>query len=187
MKKIVHKIIKSMIDNIRMTVIALSFIICHLSFSTAGAQTVTKTRHTKALTTDVVTTGSMTVRKPDYICISTDGDRDQLIMNGTQFTMTIGGRKHMTDSRKNAQFATFQSVLRAVINGQPIPQADDVTVSTKGGVKTITITPVAKKKRQMFTSFVLAVNAKTSAFLTLRMNDGKGGYTNYEFTGHQQK
>ena len=162
------------------------FLLCLLTLS-VSAQTVTKTRRTKALATDVVTTGTMTVRKPDYICISTDSDRDQLIMDGTQFTMTMGGRKHVTDSRTNAQFATFQSVLHAVINGQPIPQTDDVNVSTKGGVKTITITPVAKKKRQMFTSFVLTVDARTSAFSTLRMNDGKGGYTNYEFTGHQQR
>ena len=161
-----------------------SFLLFYLlTFSplSVSAQTVTKTRHTKALTTDVVTTGTMTIRKPDYICISTDGDRDQLIMDGTKFTMTMGGRKHVTDSRTNAQFATFQSVLLAVINGQPVPQADDVTVSTKGGVKTITITPAAKKKRQLFSSFVLVVGARTSAFRTLRMNGAGEDYTEYSF------
>lgn len=148
---------------------------------TANAQTVTKTSHKKAVKTDVVTTGTMTVRKPDYICISTDNDKDQLIMDGTQFTMTMGGKKHTTDSRKNAQFATFQSVLTAVINGQPIPAGDDLSVTTQGGRKTITITPDGKKRRQLFTSFVLVIDAKTSAFKVLRMNGRNEDYTEYVF------
>lgn len=158
------------------------FLFCLLAcFATAEAQQVTKTTHKKAVKTDVVTTGSMTIRKPNYICISTDNDRDQLIMDGTQFTMTVGKKKHVTDSRKNPQFATFQAVLEAVINGRPIPAGEDLTVSTKGNEKTITITPTGKKRRQMFTSFVLIVDAKTSAFKTLKMNDRSGGYMEYSF------
>lgn len=158
----------------------LLFLLCMLAV-TANAQTVTKTSHKKAVKTDVVTTGTMTVRKPDYICISTDNDKDQLIMDGTQFTMTMGGKKHTTDSRKNAQFATFQSVLTAVINGQPIPTGDDLAVTTQGGRKTITITPDGKKRRQLFTSFVLVIDAKTSAFKVLRMNGRNEDYTEYVF------
>lgn len=146
----------------------------------AHAQEVTKTVHKKAVKTDVVSTGTMTIRKPDYICISTGGDRDRLIMDGTQFTMTMGGKQHVTDSRKNTQFATFQKVLHAVINGQPVPMDDDLTVTTKGSQKTITITP-AGKKRQLFTSFVLVIDAKTSAFRTLRMNGRGEDYTEYNF------
>ena len=148
--------------------------------SPAEAQTVTRTRHQAALTTDAVSTGTLTIRKPDYICISTDGGRDQLIMDGTQFTMTTGGKKHVTDSKRNAQFATFQKVLNAVINGQPIPTGDDMTIATKNGQQTITITPTGKK-RQMFTSFVLVVDEKTSAIRQLRMNERAGNYVNYEF------
>lgn len=158
----------------------LLFLLCMLAV-TANAQTVTKTSHKKAVKTDVVTTGTMTVRKPDYICISTDNDKDQLIMDGTQFTMTMGGKKHTTDSRKNAQFSTFQSVLTAVINGQPIPAGDDLAVTTQGGRKTITITPDGKKRRQLFTSFVLVIDAKTSAFKVLRMNGRNEDYTEYVF------
>ena len=59
----------------------------------ANAQTpVTKVSHSKAVKTDVVTTGDVTIRKPDYICISTDGGKDQLIMDGTKFTMTTKGK-----------------------------------------------------------------------------------------------
>lgn len=151
--------------------------ICQFLF--CAAQTVTRTRHQAALTTDQVTTGSVTIRKPEYICISTDGDKEQLIMDGTKFTMSMGGKKHVTDSKKNKQFATFHEVLKAVINGQDIPATDDVTTTVQNGQKTITITP-EKKKRQMFTSFVLVVDAKTSAIRQLRMNERAGNYINYD-------
>ena len=158
----------------------LLLIIFSLFFSPAEAQTVTRTRHQAALTTDAVTTGTLTIRKPDYICISTDGGREQLLMDGIQFTMTTGGKKHVTDSKRNAQFATFQKVLHAVINGQPVPKGEDMTIVTKNGQQTITITPTGKK-RQMFTSFVLVIDAKTSALRQLRMNERAGNYVNYDF------
>lgn len=157
----------------------LFYILCVL-LSPAGAQSVTKTVHKKAVKTDVISTGVMTIRKPDYICISTDNDHDFLMMDGTQFTMTMGGKKQVTDSRKNAQFVTFQKVLYAVINKQPIPASDDLTIATQNGQQTITITP-SKKKRQLFTSFVLVIDAKTSAIRQLRMNERAGNYINYEF------
>ena len=152
-----------------------------LHFTLSVAQSVTRTQHRAAVTTDAVTTGNMTIRKPDYICISTDGGREQLIMDGTKFTMTIGGKKHTTDSKKNVQFDTFHKVLKAVINGRPIPVSNELTVSTKNGQKTITITPSGKKRRQMFTSFVLVIDAKTNSFIKLRMNGRKTDYTEYTF------
>lgn len=147
--------------------------------TSVSAQTVTKTTHKKAVKTDVVTTGTLTIRKPEYICISTNGDKDQLIMDGTKFTMTMGGRQHVTDSKKNPQFATFHTVLKAVINQQAIPQSDDMTVVTKGNTTTVTIVPTGKK-RQLFTSFVLTINAKTKALRTLRMNGRGEDYTEYK-------
>ena len=166
--------------NMKRLILALTLICFPLTFVGVAAQTVTRTRHQAALTTDAVTTGTLTIRKPDYICISTDGGRDQLLMEGTKFTMTMGGKKHVTDSRRNAQFATFQKVLNAVINGQPVTKGEDMTIATKNGLQTITITPTAKK-RQMFTSFVLVVDAKTSDFRQLRMNERGGNYVNYDF------
>ena len=153
----------------------LLLLLCCLFALCAQAQTVTKVSHSKAVKTDVVTTG-----KPDYICISTDGGKDQLLMDGTQFTMTQKGKKHVTDSRKNPLFADFHAVLKAVINHQPIPSSDDVKVTTKGNEQTITITP-SGKKRQMFTSFVLVVDSKSSTMKRLRMNGRSESYTEYTF------
>ena len=143
-------------------------------------QSVTKVSHSKAVKTDVVATGDVTIRKPEYICISTDGGKDQLIMDGTKFTMTQKGKKHVTDSKSNPQFATFHAVLKAVINRQAIPTGNDITTTTKGGEQTITITPSAQK-RQMFTSFVLVIDSKTSAMKRLRMNGRNESYTEYTF------
>ena len=56
----------------------LLLLLCCLFALCAQAQTVTKVSHSKAVKTDVVTTGDVTIRKPDYICISTDGGKDQV-------------------------------------------------------------------------------------------------------------
>ena len=158
----------------------LLLLLCCLFALSLQAQTVTKVSHSKAVKTDVVTTGEMTIRQPDYICISTDGGKDQLIMDGTKFTMTMKGKKHTTDSKTNALFATFQKVLHAVINRQSIPTGDDLTIQKSDGLQTITITPPAQK-RQMFTSIVLVVDSKTSAMKRLRMNGRGESYTEYTF------
>ncbi len=158
----------------------LLLLFCCLFALSLQAQTVTKVSHSKAVKTDVVTTGEMTIRKPDYICISTDGGKDQLIMDGTKFTIITKGKKHVTDSKTNALFATFQKVLHAVINDQPIPAGNDLTIQKSNGLQTITITPSAQK-RQMFTSFVLVVDSKTSVMKRLRMNGRNDGYTEYTF------
>lgn len=159
-------------------IFTLAFVICNLTLSIA--QSVTRTQHRTAIAEDAVTTGTMTVRKPDYICISTDNGKEQLIMDGTKFTMVTGRKQHTTDSRKNAQFATFHEVLKAVIGGQPVPAKDDITVTTKGSLQTVTITP-AGKKRKMFTSFVMTVDTKGNKLKTLRMNERAGNYTEYTF------
>ena len=161
-------------------ILTLSLIISYLSFCPAEAQNVIRTRHQAALATDAVSTGTLTIRKPDYICISTDEGRNQMLMNGTQFTMVMDGKKHVTDSKRNAQFVTFQKVLNAVINGLPIPTGEDIAIVTKNGQQTVTITP-AGKKRKMFTSFVLVVDSKTSALRRLRMNERADNYVNYDF------
>ncbi len=160
----------------------LIFLTCMLaSFASINAQQVTKSVHKKALKTDVVTTGTMTIHKPNYICISTDGGKDQLIMDGTKFTMTLGNKQHITDSRRNMQFATFHEVLKAVINNQPIPESTEVSITTKNRQRTVVITPSGKKKRQMFTSFELVIDDSTSAIRWLRMNGRGGNYITYEF------
>jgi hypothetical protein len=171
---------ESKMKDMKRLILALTLIICQLMFCPVEAQNVTRTRHQAALTTDAVSTGILTIRNPNYISISTDEGRNQLLMDGTQFTMIMDGKKHVTDSKRNAQFATFQKVLNAVINGQPIPTGEDMTITTKNGQQTVTITPTGKK-RKMFTSFVLVVDTKTSTLRQLRMNERAGNYVNYDF------
>ncbi len=159
-------------------ILFFSFVICQCLGGVAQAQSVTRISHKKAVMNDEVTTGEMTVRKPDYICISTNGGKDVLQMEDTQFTMIVNGKKHVTNSQKNRMFATFQKVLLAVINSRPLPQGEDLTVSTQDGLHTVSITPKSKK-RQMFTSLELVIDAKTSQMKKLRMNGRGGSYVEY--------
>ena len=156
----------------------------HCSAATA---TVTKTAHKDAVKQDVVTKGTLKMAKPASVTISTNGGSDQLIMQGSQFTMVVKGKKHTTSSQSHPQFASFQTVFESILSGGAvdISKLADLTIGKQGTLLVLTITPQAESKkaarRMLFTSFVLTIDTRTSALRSLRMNE-RTGYTEYAFT-----
>ena len=147
----------------------------------------TKSLHRSAVKDDMVTTGTLEMKKPAHVCISIDGGKDMLLMEGSTFTMVAGGRKQKTTSEGNPQFATFQAVFEAILaGGGDLSKYADLNINRQGSDLVLTITPQAANKKQqrriMFTSLVLTIDARTSAMKSLRLNDKRGNYTNYEFT-----
>lgn len=156
------------------------------NFKQAGAN-INRIIHKKSLKKDIVTTGGACIMAPDMVSISTNEGRDKLLMKGTRFTMTVNGKEHSTDSKKNPQFATFHTVLTSVINGgtTDITKLPDVSIQKTGNSLSITVTPTTdnakKQKRMMYSKFVLVLDIKTSAFKLLRFVERDGGFTDYEF------
>ena len=195
--------------------ISLTLMICQLTFcvaqnadlqkavakykkTTTVTAAATKTSHKDAIAKDVVTKGTLTMKKPADVSISIDGGKDQLIMHGSEFTMVVKGKSHKTSSQTNPQFATFQAVFEYILNGgegdlsklSDLAKLNDLAVTKQGNNIILTITPKADSKkaqrRMLFSSFVLTIDKNTSELTTLRMNE-RGGYTEYTFTGHQVK
>ena len=79
--------------------------------ATVVTATATKTSHKDAIAKDVITKGTLTMKKPADVGITIDDGKDQLIMHGSEFTMVVKGKSHKTSSQKNPQFATFQAVF----------------------------------------------------------------------------
>lgn len=149
--------------------------------------TVTKSSHRAAVKNDVVTTGTLEMKKPAHVCINVNEGKDMLLMEGNQFTMKAGGRKQKTTSEGNPQFATFQGVFEAILaGGGDLSKYSDLTIAKQGHDLVLTITPTAQSKKQqrriMFTSLVLTIDSRTSALKSLRMNEQKGNYTDYQFS-----
>ena len=148
---------------------------------------VTKRAHKDAVANDAVTKGTFLMKAPNEVSITMEGGKDQLIMQGNQFTMVANGKKHKTDSQKNIQFASFQAVFESILSGgaKSISQLTDLTMKKNGTLLVLTITPQPDSKkaarRMMFTSFVLTIDTKTSELRSLRMNERKG-YTEYSFS-----
>lgn len=188
--------------------LVLSFIACQLSFSFAQSDfqkavakyknvstvtaNATKTSHKDAIAQDVVTKGKLTMKRPSEVGIVIEGGKDQLLMQGSTFTMMVKGKKHTTSSERNKQFASFQTVFESILSGgaKDISKLGDLTTVKKGQQLVLTITPKAETKkearRMMFSSFVLTIDCKTSELKSLRMNE-RGGYTEYTFSGFQFK
>lgn len=143
----------------------------------------TMVKHNKAMTKNKTYSGSLYMKNPDKVAISCDNGKEQLVMNGSTFTMVVGGKKRVASAKTAAQFAAFKAVLQSVLNGgkTDITKVQGVKVETEGGNVVVTMTPT-KEKRMMFTSFVLTINRKTSALEALTLNS-KRGYTKYTFAG----
>jgi outer membrane lipoprotein-sorting protein len=150
----------------------------------------TKTSHKDAVAKDVVTKGTLTMKKPADVGITIDGGKDQLLMHGSEFTMVVKGKSHKTSSDKNPQFATFQAVFEYILKGGEgdLSKYSDLAITKQGTAVVITITPKADNKkaqrRMLFSSFVLTIDSRTSELKSLRMNE-RGGYTEYTFTGYK--
>ena len=161
--------------------------------STSVTATATKTTHKAALAKDETAKGTLTMKQPAQVSITITEGKDQLLMEGSQFTMVAGGRKHKTSSQKNAQFASFQTVFESILSGgaKDISKLTDLEVKKQGSLLLLTITPVADSKkaarRMMFTSFQLVIDTKTSELRSLRMNEKAGNYTEYTFTNFNFK
>ena len=153
---------------------------------------VTKNTHKQAVAKDVTSKGTLTMKRPATVSIVIDGGKDQLLMEGSTFTMVVKGKKHTTSSQKNVQFASFQTVFESILSGgqKDISKLGDLTVSKQGNNLVLTITPQADSKkaarRMLFSSFVLTIDTKTSELKSLRMNE-RAGYTDYTFSGFQFK
>ena len=154
--------------------------------------TVTKTTHKQAVAKDITSKGTLTMKRPATVSIVMDGGKDQLLMEGSTFTMVVKGKKHVTSSEKNVQFASFQTVFESILSGgqKDISKLGDLTVNKQDGNLVLTITPKADSKkaarRMLFSSFVMTIDTKTSELKSLRMNE-RAGYTEYTFTGFQFK
>ena len=152
----------------------------------------TKTTHKNAVAKDQVTKGTLEMKAPSEVSITMEGGKDQLLMQGDVFTMTVKGKKHTTSSQKNSQFVTFQAVFESIMAGgsKDLSKFADLQTTKQGNTLTLTITPQAESKkaakRMLFSSFVMTIDTKTSELKALRMNE-RAGYTEYSFTGYQFK
>lgn len=161
-------------------------------YRTANSASAVCTRivHKKALAKNQTSTGTLTMHKPAQVVISVNGGKDALIMNGSNFTMKLNGRSFKTSSTTNAQFTTFQKVFEAILtggkNGVNVDKLPGTSVKKLGNQVVINIVPMAqgaaKMKHQLFTSFSMTIDERTSALKTLRMNQKQGNYVEYVFT-----
>ena len=147
----------------------------------------TKTTHKNAVAKDVTAKGTLTMKRPSEVTISTNEGKDQLLMRGSQFTMVVKGKKHTTSSQTNRQFASFQTVFESILAGgeKDITNLADLTAKKQGNLLVLTIAPKADSKkaarRMLFSSFVMTIDTRTSELRSLRMNE-RAGYTEYAFT-----
>lgn len=148
--------------------------------------TATRTVHKAAVAKDKVTSGTLYVKNKGAKVLIANG-KDALLMNGTAFTMKKGALKAKTDSNKDAQYKTFHDVLESIFNGgaTDISKHSDIKMAKSGNNVVLTITPVATKKKQMFSSFIVTIDCKAQELRSIRMMQKGGSYTEYGFSNYK--
>lgn len=135
--------------------------------------------------------GTFYMTSPNKVNISVNNGKDQLIMNGDIFTVTMKGKKHTTSAKKNVQMAALQQVLYYIMTGGQKGNINrsDIKVSQSGHLVTVNITSATakKKRRQLFSSVLLSIDSRTSEIKSMRMNQRGGNYTDYEFSNYKFK
>ena len=157
-------------------------------FKTSQNVTATATRvfHIGLLNQNVKSHGRLNISAPDKMSISVANGKEQLNMDGNDFNMIMFGLEHKTNSTNNPQFKTFQAVLSAIINGNPnhLNGVKGINICKNGDILTISIDPsceMDKKKKPMFTSYVITLDCKSGVINTLRLNRKGKSYIEYTF------
>ncbi len=142
---------------------------------------VVMTTHKAAVAKSEKNKGTFYFKKPGKFCLSINGGKSAMIMNGNTYTMVRGGHKSVAKGETAAYFRTLQTVLNTVITGGRISSLESLPgVSVDGGV--ITIVPTGKK-RQLFSSFVVTVAGRS--LQSLKMNGKSKNYTLYTFSSRE--
>lgn len=154
--------------------------------------TVIRTSHHVAIADDVVTKGYFYFKKPNKTCMIFNEGKDVLLMDNAVFTMINDGKKSIARGATHKQFEALLAVCKNIIAGKndniDINELADVQITKQGDIHTLVITPVVTdakaKRRMMFTSFVLTIDAESSNFKSLRMNRKGNNYTQYDFSDY---
>lgn len=150
---------------------------------------VTRVTHRAAIDGDISAKGTLYFKGPDKMCIRFEGEKDMLLMDGDRFTMVEKGKTSVAKGQTQSQFEALRNVFTNIILGKSDEAEAEVKTVKAGNAYVITVTPAVEggakaKRRLMFTSFTLTIDAGTYEFKSLRM-DGRGGnYTQYNLSGY---
>lgn len=155
--------------------------------------TVKLTRHNVALTNDIVTKGQYYWKRPNSQSMVFADTKEMLLAVGNSYTMVKGGKQRTIKAKGmgNNPFEILSDIYThlqsADSNGSLTTQAN-VSVTKQGASYLLTVTPkttdAKARRRLMFTSLVITVDAKTGNMSRLLIHERGGNYSQYDFSGY---
>lgn len=151
---------------------------------------VTMTKHNTMVTKDVTSQGKFYFKKPSKLCMTFNAGQDMLLMDGQVFTMVNDGKKQSVNGGGNSQFEALKTLMQSFSAGQEteidLSEIADVDMEKAGDLITMTITPIVtdpkQKRKMMFSSFIVKLDAKKSELKSIRLNEKGQNYTQYDFS-----
>jgi len=141
---------------------------------------VTRTTHRSAVKKDAVDYGSLTYKGAGEVAMFFS-DKDQLIMQGTTYTVISGKRRSVAKGDNALLFGALQRVIDNVFTGAKPTTGVGAEVNVTQSGNTVTITPGAKmgKKRLLVSSFEITIDPVKHRISQLRFNQKGNNFTLY--------
>lgn len=165
----------------------------HYKSLNSFSATVKLTRHNAAITTDVVTKGHYYWKRPNSQSMVFTNSKEMLLAIGNSYTMVKGGKQRTIKAKGmgNNPFEILSDIytnLRsAEYNGTLTTQAN-VSVAKQGASYLLTVTPkntnAKAKRRLMYTSFIITIDASTGNMSRMLIHERGGNYSQYDFSGY---
>lgn len=162
----------------------------HFKSLNSATAIVTLTRHNAAIAKNSVSKGTFYWKKPHSQSMIFKETNERLIAVGNAYTMVMGKKARTIKAKGmgNNPFEILTDIYAGIFAGKSqLTSQANVAVAKHGNTYVLTVTPKATdakaKRRLMFTSFVVNIDAKSGDVQRLRINEKAGNYSQYDFSG----
>ena len=165
----------------------------HFKGLNSFSATIKLTRHNAAITKDLVTKGNYYWKRPNMQSMVFKESKEMLLAIGNSYTMAKGGKQRTIKAKGmgNNPFEILSDIYTHLLSAEgndALTSQANVSVSKQGTSYLLTVTPKAMnakaKRRLMFTSFIITIDAKTGRMNRLLIHERGGNYSQYDFSGY---
>ena len=108
---------------------------------------------------------------------------DKIVMNGEEFSITIGDKNIESNASSNPMMAQISYMMQASMSGDinKLGKGWNMVITEKENVYEVIIKPSERRIKRYISSMTMIFCNKTMTIDELRIDEAKGGYTSYKF------
>ncbi|MDE7403105.1 MAG: outer membrane lipoprotein carrier protein LolA [Muribaculaceae bacterium] len=145
-----------------------------------------QTKHIKLLNDKMVSKGTMNYKQTDKLRWEyTSPYKYLFIFNGSKVYVGNSSRKDVIDTKSNKVFKEVARIMMNTVTGKALSKKDDFSVSvvSTNSAWQVTLVPVKKDLKQMFSKVILVFNKANTMISEINIYEKNGDWSNIKLTG----